>query len=504
MARRRIEKITPTKPNFIRRTYYLSRSGLISSYSKTTYFISRRPLTSFFLALLLLFGLIAAGNFLAPKKEEVTKTETVKQVQVYRLGESPMITLQAKIEKSGVIKISALSPGVIQSINAFEGDIVQKGSVLVNMSSNYQGGNAASIQRQLAQKQYQNSRDTLDAQKAVIENQRQLATKSDENAAALRDITNQSLQETRDLIDINQSLLDTLSQNQTNLEQNNPGGINDAAILQVRSQRVQVQSGLSQLRQGLRQAEFQASGDKPPAELARLQKETTLKQLDIQQKALDLGLEVSRLQVVLAQISEALYFPSAPFAALVQRVYVKEGQAVNPGTPLMTLSAIEDPISAIVNLPGNLAGTISTVEPSIVHINDTSIELNPTFISTEATDGTLYAVFYKIPDSYSKDLTEGGMVSVDIPSGITQDGAEGIFVPLDSVYQSGDLSSVMVVKDGKAESKTVKLGNVFGRYAEVKSGLLNSDTVILNRNVIAGDKVTIQNGAAQNSADPVF
>lgn len=476
----------------LHRSLLVTKTAAKSGYNKATGFIKRKPLTSFFLVLLLLLGLITAGNYLTPKKEVAKSPEIVKPVQVYQIGESPKVTLQAKIEKSGVIKISALAPGVVQSINFKEGDQVQKGTVLINMSSNYQGGNAASIQRLMAQKQYQNNKDTIDAQKDLINTQKNIANQSETNASQLRDIANQSIQETQDLINLNQSILDTLTQNETNLENNNPGGVNDTAILQIKSQRAGVQLGLNQLREGLRQTQFQASNDNPPAELARLQKDATLKQLDLQQKGLELGLEVSRLQLILAQINEALYFPASPFSAVVQRVYVKAGQAVNPGTALLTLSANDDPIAAVVNLPQNLASAVSTIEPSTLYIGDQTVDLNPNFISTEATDGTLYSVFYTIPDSYSKNLTEGGNITVDIPVGLTQSSSDTPFIPLDSVYQSADKSIVLVVKENQAVSKIVSLGNVFGKFVEVRSGLSLNDQVILNRNVLAGDKISIQ------------
>ncbi len=478
--------------NFYTKSYHFFLNKSKRSYSKVIIFIKQKPLISLFLSLLILLLLIIAGNYLSSKKEEVQKPEIVKNVQVYTIGENPKVTLQARTEKSSVIKITALAPGVIQRINFIEGETVNKGAVLISISSNYQGGNAASVQRQLAQKQFQNTKDTLETQKELLKLQKETAEKSESNSSQLRDIINQSLQETRDLIDLNQSILNTLSQNQKDLEQNNPGGINDTTILQIKSQRAQVQLGLNQLRSGLRQSEFQSANDKPPAELASLQKAITIKQLELQQKTLDLGLEVSRLQMVLAQINEAIFFPSSPFSALVQKVHVREGQTVNPGTPLMTLSAIDDPITAVINLPRHLAGSVSSIEPSILHIEKQTIELKPSFISTEATEGTLYNVSYTIPDKYSKDLTDGGYITVEVPVGLSQTTEGVFFVPLDAIYQNADQSIVLVIKDGGAVSKTISLGDVFGRFIEVKSGLSISDQVILNRNILAGDRVSIQ------------
>lgn len=476
--------------------FYVSAINQLLTKSKTGYrrtiiFIRDKPLTSFFLILLILLILIVTGNFLTAQKPEAQKKEIIKNVQIYQIGQRPKVSLQAKIEKSGVIKINSLTAGIIQSINFKEGMQVDKGAVLVNMSSNYQGGNAFSVARQIAQKQYQNAKDTFDTQKDVLKIQRDIISQTQSNASQLRDIQSESIQDTQGLIDLNQSILDTLSQNEADLEKNNTGGVNDTAILQIKSQRAQTQASLNQLRSGLRQTQFQAASDKPPAELATLQKDLTLKQLDIQQKTLELGIEVSRLQLILAQINEALFFPTSPFTAIVQRVYAKEGQSVIPGTPLLTISATEDPITAVVNLPQNLAGAVSSVEPSLIHINDKVLDLNPNFISTEATDGTLYSVIYIIPDEFSKDLTEGGNITVEIPIGLETNSAIP-FIPLDAVYQSSDKSNVLVVEKDKAISKTVILGNVFGKFVEVRSGLLQKDKVILNRNILTGDKVLVQ------------
>lgn len=82
--------------------------------TRTVRVIRRRPFVSFLVSLLILLGLIALGNILTPKPKVEEKPEIIKSVQIYKVGESPKITLQAKIEKSGVIKITSLTPGVIQ------------------------------------------------------------------------------------------------------------------------------------------------------------------------------------------------------------------------------------------------------------------------------------------------------------------------------------------------------------------------------------------------------
>ena len=65
------------------------------------------------------------------------------------------------------------------------------------------------------------------------------------------------------------------------------------------------------------------------------------------------------------------------------------------------------------------------------------------------------------------------------------------FIPIDSVFQAQDQSVVHVADKGVVKSKTVQLGQVMGQFVEIIQGLSNGDQVILNRNVIDGDKVKV-------------
>ena len=65
-------------------------------------------------------------------------------------------------------------------------------------------------------------------------------------------------------------------------------------------------------------------------------------------------------------------------------------------------------------------------------------------------------------------------------------------IPIDSVYQTQEKAYVLVNNKGKAETKTLELGSVYGSYVEVRSGLTSDDQIILDRNVVADDKVAVQ------------
>lgn len=454
-------------------------------------FVRSRPFTSFFIILALLFTLILLGSTVFKTKPlEEPKQASEKQVETFKIGSSPKINIQAKVEKTGVIKIVAQAPGIVSAINTFEGEEVYKGKNLISLSSNYYGGNAASLGRQIAQNQYNLSKDTLDSQKELITKQKQLAEKSDSNSDEMRDIANRSLEETRSLLDLNEALLNQTNTNINNLKQTlTPNDLSNPTIFQAEAQKSQLQSAVAQLRSAVRNTELAAAGDRPPAELSNLQRETTLKNLEIQEKSLLANHEISRLQVALAQVNEAAMYPTTPFKGVVERVHVRVGEAVNPGATLVTISGIEGKIVLESKVPASIAKNLSQLENSTLNVRAQTINLMPAYISSEATEGQLYSIIYHVPDEYQEFFTDGGYVSISIPVGKPDTNSVVPFLPLDSIFQTQDESTVYVVKDGEAVSRKIQLGEVQGSYVAVMDGINAGDEIILSRNVVEGDKI---------------
>ncbi|MBI4079508.1 MAG: hypothetical protein HY429_04410, partial [Candidatus Levybacteria bacterium] len=416
------------------------RERLKAYREKTLVFIDRRPLASFFALLGSIVLLIVLNNFLSkPPKATVEKATVVKRVQVYRIGTAPKITVQAKVVKSGVIQIVALSSGVVNKIHHFEGETVDKGTLLVSMSSNYQGGNALSLQRQIAAAQYNNINETHPTQKEIIQKQRNLASKADENSDQMRAITAESIEETKSLITLNEAILKTLDQNIDTLTKT---ATDAALLLATKQQKSQFLASTNAVKAQLRQTEQSSGGDNPPAQISDLQREIALKQLEVQEKQLDLSLEIAKLQLLIAQVNEGLMLPAAPFSGTVQRVLVKEKQAVTPGTPLFIFSQVvqEDPITAVAFVSHDTVKRVSRLEPSTLHIGSSTFEVFPSFISTEAVEGTLYAVYYPIPDGFNSKLISDGYIFADIPVGYFDTSTIAAFIPLDAVYQTRETS----------------------------------------------------------------
>lgn len=452
-------------------------------------YIDHNPLRSFFISLAILFVLIFVASFIKPHSITIQKNQSTKSVSTYQIGQTPKVTMQAKIEKTNVITITALMGGVVSSIGVQEGNQVYPGSNLVQLSSNYQGGNAPAIQSQLAQAQYKNVQDTYDIQKDIIAKQRDIANKSKENADAQRDIANQSKNDTQSLLDLDNTILNSINANLDTLQSTNVGGVNDAAILQTQQLKSQYQAAVLQLNASQRNLALQADENKSPAQLATLQRDLAQRQLDIQEKALILTKETSLLQLHLAEVQEATMHPVSPISGVIQKVFVRVGEAVNPGSPLFSIAGNKGTVKATIYLPREMAQQVSILEPSLLHLDGKTIEARPLFVSTEAIQNGLYAVIFTIPEDQQTTVTDAGYITIDVPIGKSDTSAAVPFIPLDSITQTQDSAYVFVVKNKKAQSKTVQLGNVVGRFVEVVNGISSGDQIILDRTVINGDPV---------------
>ena len=462
-----------------------------ATYSHTTSFIQRHPFWSFFLALLLLFLVIMLGNTIFKAKPvEEKKADLPKQVEIYKLGSAPRISVQAEVEKSGVVKIVALMPGIVSSINVSEGDGVTKGKQLVSLSSNYQGGNVLSLSRQIAQNQYNSSEQTYPTQKELIEKQREIARKTDANADELRDISARSIDETRSSLDFNQGLLDSTDAQITSLEAiSAPTTDQLSALAQAKAAKAQLLGAVNQLRSALRNTEYGASGDTPPSQLSDLGREIALKQLEVQEKSLEAGRQIAKLQYKLAAVSEAQMYPAAPFGGVVERVHVRIGQQVNPGTVLVTLSGNEKNVTLVASVPKETAFNVSLLEQSSVEIGNSFMGLTPAYISQEATQGQLYSVIYHVGDEYAEQFTDSSFVKMSLPIGTARTSGIAPIIPVDSVFQTQQEAYVYVMENGIARSKKVTLGDVQGSYVGIQDGLGSEDQVILSRTVVDGDHV---------------
>ncbi len=462
---------------------------------KALRFIDSYPLISFFVVLTLLVGVIAIGNTLRkPRQEKKEEKNIVKNVEIFSIGTSPKISFSGRVEKSGVVKIVAQSAGVVQTIHRAEGARVSRGTILLHLSTNYQGGTTPSLSRQIAQRNKTLTEEHYPIQKELIAKRREIAEKNDAMADDMRRITNDSIQNTKQLINLNREILATINDNIKTLEDTNVGGSNNALILQAKQAKAGVLSGLNGLETSLRNAEYTSGEGNPQARLSDLAREIALKQLEIEEKALESGKEIARLNLLIAQITESLMFPASPCNGVIDRIYPQFGTVVNPGQPLASIRCDTNATNLVVLVPKDVVEHISRFEQSVITRKDQSISLLPRYISQEPTDGTLYAVLFDIPQEFTDKLGEDEIVSVHIPVGNPRSLSSIPYIPIDAVFQTQRSSIVYVATQSTegqwtASGRVVTLGQVFGSFVEIVKGINAEDQIIVTRNVIAGDEV---------------
>jgi multidrug efflux pump subunit AcrA (membrane-fusion protein) len=488
------------KPNINLKKMNLSqvKPAFTSAGQRIIRFIDKHPLPTFFGLMALLVAIVILGNHLRqPIPQPATTEIPAKEVSTYHIGQAPRLQLQATIDKSGIVNIVAQSSGVVQKIAVKEGDHVKRGSRIANLSTNYQGGNAASVSRQISQKNYKFQEENLQSQKDLINTQREVARNTDTQNDKLREISRQSIDDTSSLISLNEDIVNTLSNMIADLEEANTCGCLDADILYGKQQKAQALAALSGLRSGLRNTQYTSSDSNEGAKASDLQRDVTLKQLDLQEKTLDLNKDIAKLSLRLGQVNEALMFPAAPTPGVVERVYIKVGQVVNPGTLIATIRGDKNEATAILLASQEISAKISKIEESYIISGDTKVAALPRYISKEPTTGTLHSILFSLPTDLADKFTNNSTVQVDVPIGYAQTSSSIPYIPLDAVYQTQDKSYVYVTHPADnsktiAKVREVQLGNVYGDYVEVESGLNKGDEVIINRSVIEGDVVEIK------------
>jgi multidrug efflux pump subunit AcrA (membrane-fusion protein) len=465
-------------------------------FTKASSFIARRPFASFLITLAALVGLVGiANNINKPVEKKQTQEKVVKEVTAYYLGSAPKIQTQGQIKKQGVITIQAQTAGIVQQIFKKEGEAVTRGTQILWISSNYQGGTLSSIQKQQAQASYNNNKDTFQTQKNAIAKQREIAEQNKDNTEQLRQITQRSVDETRGVIETNDEVLHHLIDNIRGLEASQSSQV--AQIDQLKSQQAQLQSGINQLRTANRNAEYQVNTDNPPTKLAQLQHDLTLQQLDIQEKSLNLQLEISKFTYQVAQIGESLNYPASPFKGTVERINVTPGQLVNPGEVLATINTDQKGANIEAFVTADIAKQVSQTEPSIIYIGTKTVEVLPSYVSTQPTAASLYTIKYNIPEENVDQVDNASYSKIEIPLGTANTTNAVPFVPLDAIYQTQDGAYIYTAEkqnnEYQAKIKKVTLGQVSGNYVVVNSGLSDNDIIIIDRNVLEGDNIKLVN-----------
>jgi multidrug resistance efflux pump len=450
------------------------------------FFAKRRPILTFLVLILVLFGLIYLGAQSRQPEDQEAAASLPKKVRVVNAGSEGEVTVIGEVLREGRVTVIAQTAGVMREIYQSEGELVRIGERLGYIASNYAGTSANVVQSEIAAKQLEQAKESYELQLETVGHQRELARVNAENASELRKIGREVLVNSQNAENDTAEALDNLNYQIEQLRNGSGGATQEQAIAELNQAKLQLSGSLAQLRGAVAQSEYANSEEQPPAELARLQLESTLKQLELQEMNLEIQRDLAGLQYKLAQVQLALAYPNTPIAGRLERIFVSENQVIQPGTPLFTVVGERETAKITARVDGSVAESASRVRNSKLVVGQEEIEVLPEYVSNSATDGSQYSMIFRLNEQETKKLNGREMVKIRIPIVSSE---QRLLLPLEAVYVMEERADVFMLEEGKVVSKEVRLGKVMGDVVLVEEGLERGTEVIVDRNVVEGETV---------------
>ncbi|MEO8581956.1 MAG: HlyD family efflux transporter periplasmic adaptor subunit [Patescibacteria group bacterium] len=470
-------KILDQKPSFVQKgKFFLSRA---------LDFV-KRNLKRLLILVAILFVLIMIATQLTKKPVETPQIIAPKPLMVETMivnGETAGVSTTGTIQNLGSVTLVAQTAGPVRTISTTEGKQVKKGTSLVSQETGYGTGNAAGVGVQIAQKSLEMAQTSYKNTQDSVGKARQIADESRTNTEELRKISEQSISDTQNLLNTTQEVIKKI---QTDISANT-----DPNIIQgLRQQLVQYQSILAGNNSALRNLQYSVDTGKSPTKLADYSKDSVYTATQMQLDAARIGAEISELSLKSARIMASLNTVRAPFAGSIERIYVTQGQYLNPGTPVAKITG-KTQLSLVVPVSGFTASQILDSGLIDVQLGTQTLQVPITHVPSTPTSGQLYEVLAVIPESYKTEVYEGQSISVTLPTIAkkTSNSTNTHRVPLESVFVTNLERYVFIYQDGKAVRKVVETGDVIGDQIEIKSGLNDGDQLILDRRVIDSQTV---------------
>ncbi len=365
--------------------------------------LEKHPNTSFIAILILLFGVIFLASLSRNPEEVVEKTsQTSKTSRVFPVRESGLVTATAKVNKSGVVDVVALTSGTVQSINVRVGQMVGTGTTLVTITNDY-GANAA----------------RLSAEKTRLESdftERVFSLQEEINARE------------RKIADDNDDLTDREEKN-------------------------------------------------------------ALQALKVELERLRLNRETARLDVAIANASDAVLRPKSLTAGTIEFIGVRTGENITAGTLIATIRGTKSVDTLTASLPNDTARFLNQNGIATLVLDDERFPLSQGYLSKSENALGLRSLTFPLASEVASKLTEGQFVSILLP---LKNDTNQFFIPIDSILSGANGNSVIILGNNNiAEEKSVVLGEAIGSFVVVKSGLGENDEVIMDRGVAPGETIEI-------------
>jgi RND family efflux transporter MFP subunit len=188
------------------------------------------------------------------------------------------------------------------------------------------------------------------------------------------------------------------------------------------------------------------------------------------------GLDAAREGVAYTEIR-------APYPGVVTQKHVQLGEAVAPGTPLMTVASLEE-LRVVAEIPQSFIDHVRSARKATVYADGRRAESAGITIFPAAQPGTnTFRARIDLPKGV-QGLAPGMFVKV----GLIVGESERMLVPRSAVVQRSEMRGVYVVApEGRVSLRQVRLGHARGEQVEILAGLADGERVALDP-VAAGMK----------------
>jgi len=181
------------------------------------------------------------------------------------------------------------------------------------------------------------------------------------------------------------------------------------------------------------------------------------------------GLDAAREGVAYTEIR-------APYSGVVTRKHVQVGEAVAPGTPLMTGASL-DALRVVVEVPQSVIEQVRRARKAVVYFGDRRIEgTGLTLFPSAEPETNTFRARIELPKDV-QGLAPGMFVKVGLVTGEDR----RLLVPRSAIVERSEMRAVYVVTpEGRVALRQVRLGHAHGDRVEVLAGVVAGERVALD------------------------
>lgn len=465
----------------------------------------------------LIFSILTKTEPPIPNIENILK-EKILEVEVVAAGEIDSYTSSlAKVTNKNEMKIKSITQGIISDLQIEEGDKVQKGNKILEISDNYSGDKSIDIQIEIASTQVEKAKKNKDTIKNQYNDRKNLAEETYDDYISTLDLNRAKVKSLQEQINITEGLKDNVddlinefedfeNEIEDYYEDMDQDFLAEQGVLQNKSTINNLKAASKQyaitlinLSDQLSQIKYQTGSNYPGNQIAEINRNLTIAQLKLQQDMADIDLELAELNLELLGLQKDIYTLRSPINGKIEKVFVSEGELVNPGQEVAIISGKMNIILTTLVTP-DLISKIDTDEKAITIIDSKEYSAKIKNVSSTAIENGFYEIKLE-PESKLADLiTPGSSIKLDFKLKVTVDSDENnyVYIPVDSVFKTNTLEYVLVAEDGIAIQKGIKTAEVVGNQIRVTDGLAEGDLIIKDRRIIPNQKISIKKIQPEN------